>query len=357
MAESQGEKTEKPTPKKLKEAKEKGNVARSRDLNLAVSSLTATGVLVWLGPAVVERLASRVADALIGVERMAGRDLQPTDLTSLVLEQGALIGIVVGPIAIAAAAAGVATAAAQGGLHFAPQALRIDLSRLSPANGLKRLAPSQSWINMLKTIVTVAVLGAIALQIGKALALEGVRFPWMSTVGAAGYGWASATRLLWQAGIALLAIGGVDYGLQRWQLMQSLKMSVQDVRDEGRSNEGSPEIKARVRSVQRHMAKRRMLQATAHATVVITNPTHYAVALEYRREKNPAPVVVAKGRDLMALRIREIARKNGVPIIDNPPLARALHQDAELGDTIPSALFGAVAEVLGYLVRIKQLML
>lgn len=357
MAESQDEKTEKPTPKKLKDSREEGQVARSRDLNLAVSSLTATGMLVWFGPSVVQRLMARVAEGLTSIGRMAGRDLQAEDLTSLVLAHGALIGLLVGPIAIAAAAAGVLTAAAQGGLHFAPQALQVDLSRLSPIKGLKRLAPSQSWVDMLKTIVTVTVLGAIALRIGEALVVEGVRFPWMSTVGAAGYGWASVARLLWQGGFALLALGCADYGLQRWRFTKSLKMSRQEVRDEGRSSEGSPEIKARVRKVQRDMVRRRMLQATAQATVVITNPTHYAVALEYRREKNPAPVVVAKGRDLLAQRIREIARTNGVPIIENPPLARALHQGAEVGDTIPSALFGAVAEVLGYLIRIKQLML
>jgi flagellar biosynthesis protein FlhB len=134
-------------------------------------------------------------------------------------------------------------------------------------------------------------------------------------------------------------------------------MSQQEVRDEARASDGSPETKQRVRQVQAKMSRQQMLHNTAHATVVITNPTHYAIALEYRREKNPAPVIVAKGRDLVAQRIREIARQNAVPIIENPPLARALHAGTEVGDTIPAELFGAVAEVLGYLIRIKQLML
>jgi flagellar biosynthetic protein FlhB len=179
----------------------------------------------------------------------------------------------------------------------------------------------------------------------------------MSPVGAAGAGWENVARLLWQTGFALLVLGVGDYMVQRWRLTTSIKMSVQEVRDEGRAQEGSPETKQRARRVQRDMSRRQMLRDTAHATVVITNPTHYAVALEYRREKNPAPVVIAKGRDLMAQRIRDIARKNAVPIIENPPLARALHAGTEVGDTIPSELFGAVAEVLGYLIRIKQLML
>ena len=138
--------------------------------------------------------------------------------------------------------------------------------------------------------------------------------------------------------------------------MSSLKMTRQEVQEEARSDEGRPEVKARVRRVQREMARRRMLHATAHATVVITNPTHFAIALEYSREKSAAPVVVAKGRDLLAGKIREIARLNSVPIVENPPLARALYAGAEVGDTIPAPLFGAVAEVLAYLIRIRQLM-
>jgi flagellar biosynthetic protein FlhB len=134
-------------------------------------------------------------------------------------------------------------------------------------------------------------------------------------------------------------------------------MTRQEVRDEAKLNEGSPEIKARVRRVQREMSRRRMLQAVKTATVVVTNPTHFAVALEYRRSEMVAPRVVAKGQDHMAARIRALAREHGVPIVENVTLARALHKSAEIGDTIPAALFGAVAEVLAYLVRIKQLVL
>jgi len=179
----------------------------------------------------------------------------------------------------------------------------------------------------------------------------------MSTAGAAVHGWRSAVRLLWQCALALLALGAADYGVQRWRLMSSLRMSRREIRDEARANEGSPEIKARVRRIQRDMVRGRMLHATARATVVITNPTHVAVALEYRREKTIAPVVVAKGQELLAAKIREIARANSVPIVENPSLARALYHGTDVGDAIPAELFGAVAEVLAYLVRIRQLML
>ena len=193
-------------------------------------------------------------------------------------------------------------------------------------------------------------------QPGRDLAADAMRFPWMSPAGAAGFGWSRIVRLLWQVGTAWLVIGAVDYGVQYWRHFSELKMTKQEVRDEGKASEGSAEVKGRLRSIQRDMRRKRMLAATAKATVVVTNPTHYAVALEYKRERHSAPIVVAKGRNLLAQRIRAIARENGVPVIENPPLARALHSGAEVGDTIPAALFGAVAEMLAYLIRIKQLM-
>ena len=353
----QSDKTEKPTPKRLKASREEGQVARSKDLNLAFSSLTATAMLVWFGPTLVGRLREATAKQLSAVATIAKHDISSQELTNIVIANAALIGLVVGPIALAAAIAGVFAAGMQGGIRFTPKAMAPDITKLNPANGLKRLAPSQSWLDMIKTLITVVILGTLAYQIGKGLTTSSVRFPWMTPVGAAGEGWSSISRLLWQTGFAILFLSGADYALQRWRLMKTLKMSVQDVRDESKSNDGSPEMKARVRKVQREMSRNRMMADTAKATVVITNPTHYAVALKYDRDKHPAPIVVAKGKDELALRIREVARKHGVPIIENPPLARALHAGSEVGDAIPSGLFGAVAEVLGYLIRIKQLML
>ena len=155
----------------------------------------------------------------------------------------------------------------------------------------------------------------------------------------------------------LLALGAADFLVQRWRTASGLKMSKQEVKDEARSAEGSPELKARVRQVQREMSKRRMLKAVQTATVVVTNPTHYAVALHYDRASMVAPMVVAKGMDHMAAHIKELARKHGVPTVENVPLAQALYKGTEVGETIPGPLFGAVAEVLAYLVKLKQLVL
>jgi flagellar biosynthetic protein FlhB len=352
-----GEKTEQPTAKKLKDARERGQITRSRDLSMAAASLGATGMLVGFGPTIVSRLLNAVASGVGQLGHSPVQDLQPGDVTKLIIGGGSLLALVVGPIALVAAGSSVAAAVGQGGMNFATKALTIDWSRLSPAKGIKRLGFKQSGVETIKATVIVTVIGILAWKTGRELFADSARFPWMAPATAGQQGWAKLTRLLWQSGFVLAVVGGFDYGLQRWRLMSSLKMSKQEIKDEHRSNEGNPEIKARVRRVQRDMSRRRMLQATRKATVVITNPTHFAVALEYSREKSAAPIVVAKGQDLVAAKIREIAREHSVPIIENPPLARALFKGAEIGDTIPADLFGAVAEVLAYLVRIKQLML
>jgi flagellar biosynthetic protein FlhB len=258
---------------------------------------------------------------------------------------------------LAAAASSALTSLSATGFNVSAKALQFNWQRLSPKTGLQRLSPKRAGIDTLKAIITCAVLGAVAWRIGQSLAEDSVALSWVTPEAAAGRAWAVGSKLLWQAGFALLAIGAADYGIQRWRLRSSLKMTRQEVRDELRHSEANPEIKARVRRIQMEMVRKRMLQAVPRATVVLTNPTHFAVALEYRRDKAAAPIVVAKGRDLIAARIRDVAREHSVPIIENPPLARALYKECEVGETIPGALFGAVAEVLAYLIRIKQLVL
>jgi flagellar biosynthetic protein FlhB len=357
MADQYGEKTEKPSAKRLKDAREKGQVATSRDLSMALGSLAATGVLVAAGTYLVRQLAGNVASGLTQFASSPLREITPNDLMPLVTSGGTLIAITVGPIAIATAATGVLSSVVQTGFNASTDTLKINWQRLSPKTGFKRLAPSKAGVDTVKALIACAVLGFIAFRIARDLTADSTRLAWMTPANAADRGWAAGLRLFWQAGFALLALGAADYGIQRWRHFSSLKMTRQELRDEAKTNEANPEIRARVRRIQRDMVRKRMLLAVPRATVVLTNPTHYAVALEYRREKNAAPVVVAKGQDLIAARIREIARENGVPIVENPPLTRAIFKDCEIGDTIPGPLFGAVAEVLAYLIRIKQLVL
>jgi flagellar biosynthetic protein FlhB len=356
MAESTGERNLKPTAKRLREARRKGQVVRSRDLAAAAGLVAAIATLASLGSEVIVRLGTLISTNLAGLDRFAKAAVSGEDLAAMVLTNGGIFALAAGPVALAAASAGVAAAVLQGGFTFSTDALQPSLGRLNPANGLKRLKPSQSGIDTLKALVAAGVLGYIAWGVGTEFMLDAPGLMGAGTATTASRGWAALLKLLWRASAALVVLGAADYGIQRWRLMQSLMMTRQEVTEESRSDEGRPEVKARVRRVQRDMARRRMLHATATATVVITNPTHFAIALQYDREKTAAPIVVAKGKDLLAGRIREIARLNSVPIVENPPLARALYAGAEVGETIPGPLFGAVAEVLAYLIRIRQLM-
>jgi flagellar biosynthetic protein FlhB len=357
MADSSSEKNQKPTGKRLNDARRKGQVARSHDLASAAGLAGATAALAAWGGTLVWQLRLGIVQTLGHLDAVAHDTPGSADLAGLVLSNGQVMAKAAGPVAIAAAVAGLSAFLAQGGLVLSTTSLQPSLGRLSPMNGLRRLAPSKAGLDTLRTIIVASVMGVLTWRIGRELAFDAPRLVRVGLVASSGEAWRLILRLLWQACGTLLALGAVDYGLQRWRLTKSLMMTRQEVQDEVRNNEGRPEVKARIRRIQRDMARRRMLQATARATVVITNPTHFAVALEYRRDKSPAPIVVAKGQDLVAARIREVARLNNVPIIENPRLARALFAETEIGDVIPAPLFGAVAEVLAYLIRIRQLMM
>jgi flagellar biosynthesis protein FlhB len=357
MAGNQGDRTEKPTARRLREARKKGQVARSRDLGQAVSLAAALGVLAWYGPALMSGLGTSVRQGIARMGVSPTRDLTAEALSPLVLDSLRAIAVLVGPVACAVAVAVVAAHALQGGWVFATESLQPNWSRLSPANNLKRLGPSMGGMELVKMAVAVSILAyltylvtAHAVQTGGALAR-------LAPLEAARAGWADALRLLRLATVALVAVGAADYVLQRWRLMKTLKMTRQEVKDDFRLTEGNPEIKARVRRIQATMARKRMLSAVPRATVVVTNPTHYAVALEYRRGAMAAPRVLAKGRGFMAQRIKAVAREHGVPTVENVPLAQALFKSVEVGELIPPALFEAVAEVLAYLIRLKQLAL
>jgi flagellar biosynthetic protein FlhB len=260
----------------------------------------------------------------------------------------------VGPLALAAATATILAATAQGGWNVAPEALKPNWGRLSPANGIRRLAFQRAGFDLLKMLAAVAVLTWLAVRAIVAVVDMSVGLGRIDPVQAASIGWVEAERLLRRAALGLGIIAGGDYLLQHWRIEKSLRMTKQEVRDDLRLLEGNPEIKGRIRRMQRDVLRRRMLAAVPKATVVITNPTHYAVALLYERQIMAAPQVVAKGQNLVAARIREVAREHGVPVVENVPLAQALFRGAEVGDTIPAGLFGAVAEVLAYLIRLGQ---
>jgi flagellar biosynthetic protein FlhB len=351
------DRTEKPTGKRIQDARKKGQMARSRDLAVAAASVAVSIALARLGGALLSGLGDRLASDLSHLGDAPMRRVTEGELTALVLSGGWLIGVLVGPIAIAAMIAGVAMQTAQGGFNFAPEALHLDFNKLNPANGFRRLGIKQSGLDTLKTMLSVAMIAWISWLIVDAVMQEGLGLAWMAPADAARAGWLHAETLLWRVawGLGALAVG--DYLLQKYRFTESLKMTKQEVKDEAKNNEGNPEVKGRIRRIQREMARRRMIGDVKRATVVVTNPTHFAVALEYRRGEMAAPKVLAKGADHIAAQIREQARLHGVPMVENKPLAQALFKTAEVGETIPADLFSAVAEVLAQLIRLKQLVM
>ncbi len=352
-----GERTEKPTFKRLRDARRKGQIPRSRDLALAASSLATTFALVQLAGQGVVQLARILTTALEHFGDRPGSTISQGDVAAITVQQLMSLTMLAGPIALAASAGAVGAYALQGGLVLTAEGLKPQWSRLSPATGLKKLGFQHSGLDTIKTLVTATVLGYLCWITVRAAMDESPALAWLPPGQTAVAVGGQIEALLMRVGWALVVLGAADYALQRYRSRSQLMMTKQEVRDEARSSEGSAEVKGRVRQIQREMARRRMLNDVSRATVVITNPTHVAVALEYRRGEMHAPKVLAKGLDQIALRIKERAKDHGIPMVENRTLARALHASAEVGQTIPSDLFAAVAEVLAQLIRLKQLWL
>lgn len=353
---SDSNRTEQPTQRRRNEAKRRGQVARSRDLNDAFQLGAALMVLTYWGPSMVAGLGRVMA---LGMTRLGEARQQPItngEVANLALQGIGQLAWLVAPLALGAVVATAASTQAQGGFNIATEALTIDFKRLNPANGFKRLLPSQAGINLLKTLFAASIVGVVAWLTVRNVVLDAPHYALLAPQASGATGWEHVFLFLKRASITLVALAAADFALQKYRMTQSLKMTKQEVKDDMKMAEGNPQIKARVRRVQREMVRRRMLAAVPKATVIVTNPTHFAVALRYQRGQ-AAPEVVAKGADALALKIRTIAREHGVPIVENPPLARAIYKQVEVGEFIPGDLFEAVAEMLAYLIRLKQLAL
>ena len=341
------DRTEDATPKRLQKAREEGRIPVSRELVGFAGLAGVTLAVVYMAPATVAGLGRSLSVFLshLDTPNLAG----PAGLS--LAGEALLRGIA--PFALAALLAGVASVLAQTAFLLRPSALHPDFSRLSPAAGLKRLFGAEGAIEAIKSIAKLAVMGwAVWLAIGGALpTLMALPFqdPRQLLQRAAG----PVTRVLFVVLAVQAAVALLDVLWSRLQFSRQMRMSRQDIVDEQREADGDPKIKARIRQIRQARARRRMLAAVPKATVVITNPTHYAVALTYDRAKNAAPRVVAKGVDSMAARIREVATANRVPLVANPPLARVLHL-VELDTEIPAEHFKAVAEIIAYVFRLNR---
>ncbi len=342
------DRTEPATPKRRQEARRKGQVAKSREISSAVVLLGSVLVLVLMGEWMVRHLLVLESDL---IRRSGALHLTPEALLDLGSYTTGRLVLILAPIMGLLVVLVVGSNLAQVGLLFSWEALSPRLSRLNPVEGLRRILSMGALVELLKAFIKLAIVGAVAWLTVRSEwdeffpLVEGE--PW--SVGA--HMGRAIVKLGARTGMVLLALAALDYLYQRWEYERGLRMTKEEIKEEFKQQEGDPKVKGRIRQRQREMARRRMIAAVAEADVVITNPQHLAVALHYEQGSMSAPVVVAKGADYLALRIRQEARRHGVPVVEDRPLALALYRGVDVGDQIPVNLYKAVAEVLAYVYR------
>jgi flagellar biosynthetic protein FlhB len=353
MAENENgqDKTEDPTDKRKRDAREKGEIARSKELNTVVTMIVGAAGLLTCGGSIAEMLMQLMRDNFtipreaLMEDRTMGLMLMASGKVALIALQPLLVALMVaafiGPVSL-------------GGWLFAAGSMAPKFSRMNPAAGLKRMVSVKALIELVKSLakfLIVLVVAMVVLNKDKADLLAIAHEPLeMAIVHSLQLvGWST----LWMA-FGLVIIAAVDVPVQLWEAHKKLLMTKQEVRDEHKDNEGRPEVKQRIRQLQREMSQRRMMAAIPEADVIITNPTHYAVALKYDAEKGGAPMLLAKGSDFLALKIREIGAQHQILLLESPALARSIYYSTEIEQEIPAGLYLAVAQVLAYVYQIRQ---
>ena len=343
------QKTEEPTPKKISDARERGNVARSMEVNTWLMLLAGTLIIAFIAPGLMRDIRSI---ALVFVERPHEYSTEMGNLTGLLRKTVSAIGGALVLPAIFMIVAALATGLIQNGLVFSPKAMTPKLEKVSPIGGAKRLFAVRQLVEFFKGMLKIAVVGTVA------IVLLTPEFRRIDTIPS--YELPQVLDILHELVIRLMiyvlgvlaVITFVDIIFQRAQHRKKLRMTKQEVKDEIKQAEGDPHVKGRLRQIRMDRARQRMMQAVPDADVVVTNPTHYAVALRYRQEETEAPVLVAKGQDLIAQKIREVAKEHDIPIVENRALALALFESVEIDQEVPTEHYRAVAEIISYVWRL-----
>jgi flagellar biosynthetic protein FlhB len=352
MADDQdkSQQTEEPTAKRLEQARENGDVVKSPEVTTFILLGGGTLAVAMFGKYTAMSLARTLTLFIQQPDAMSVDGPGLAAMLRLLLPQ---VALALGPFFAVMIAAGLAGHLLQSRPSFSFDKIVPDFSKVSPMAGFKRLFGAEGWMNLLKGLAKIAVVGvAIWTQLWPERGgLEAILNQTTVTV------MHDMTRLLFKVLMAALSalavIAGLDYFWQRMRFLSRNRMSKQEIKEEYRQNEGDPTIKAKIRQLRHDRARKRMMAAVPKATVVIMNPTHFAVALKYESGKTAAPICVAKGVDALALRIRAVAEENDVPVVENAPLARALHAAIEIDDPVPPEHFKAVAQVIGYVLRLQ----
>ncbi|MFI5303799.1 MAG: flagellar biosynthesis protein FlhB [Nitrospiria bacterium] len=350
MPDDHQERTERGTQKRRDDARKKGKSPRSREITTAAIMLASALFLVFSSEFLIARLKE------IMILFWSGTIATPmtSETFSQVMNSAVMASLtIIGPTMLFFGLVGVISMIGQSGLVLTEAPLSPDWSRVNPLTGFKRIVSFQSSAELLKGIVKLAIVAWVSYRliqkdiptIIEAVDSDPDRLLMMTVT--------FATRIILWVGIAMAFLGAVDYLFQIWNFERSIRMTRQEIKEEGKQTDGNPLIRSRIRNIQRALTKKRMMTDVPKADVIITNPTHLAVALKYRSETMAAPIVVAKGAGLIAEKIREIARKNQIPILENKPLARSLFSGVEIGSPIPSDLYKAVAEILAYVYKLR----
>jgi len=351
MAEDNNEaasRTEEPTPRKLEQAREKGDVAKTPELPQLASLAASAAVLAIAGGWICRNLAMELLPFLshpqsIEIDGRAGMDVARYAL------KAALPAVLL--MLLSAGLAGAAGHLVQTGLMFSPDKMKPDFSKLSPLQGLKRIFGLDGLIQFAKSILKVIITGVLAWWVLKPHLSQMAQLAMLDVSAILPLLADLLRRLVFAVIGLLLVITAGDWFVQKQRFMTRMRMSKEELKEEFKNTEGDPHVKARQKQIRAERARRRMMQAVPKATVVVMNPTHYAVALKYVQGEDDAPLCVAKGLDAIALKIREVAQEHRVPVIEDPPLARALYAAVEIDDVIPPAHYEAVAKIIGFILR------
>lgn len=351
--EDASQKTEDPTPRRLEDALKKGQVINSREVTNFLMLLTLTVLVIWMLPGQLKE-TTLLLRSLIEFSGQIPVDMQNDgmrDLAVALLQKLAVIFLA--PISVLMLISVVSSFLQTGQFIFTYEPLSPDLSKISLLRGIKRLFSLRSIVEFLKGLLKIIVVGTVFYL---AISPELRKLKQMhdnSVMGILSFVYDQVGYMLIAVCIITFFVAVLDYMYQRYEYLQRLRMSKFEIKEELKQSEGSPEVRSKLRQLRMERAKKRMMSEVPTADVVITNPTHFAVALKYDMETMPAPVVVAKGADIVAMRIRDLAREHHVPVISNPPLARALHETCALEDEVPTKYYQAVAEIINYVFRLK----
>jgi flagellar biosynthetic protein FliR/FlhB len=346
-----GEKTEDATPKKKNDSKKKGQVAKSKELSSTITLLTVTLVMIMLGAYALDSLKG-ILTLFLG--NYLNLELNEYTFKNVLLVSIIRFGLIILPLVVPILIMGIVASLIQSGFIFTGEPLKPDIKKLNPISGFKKIFSTRSLVDLVRNLAIVSAIVYVAynfimdnyldIMVYGSLKIEAVLVVFGKLV----------LEIFWKIALVMLVISIVDFAYQKFKHNKELKMSVQEIKEEYKQQEGDPQIKSKIRQKQREIASSRMMESVPDATVVITNPTHLAIAIKYEKGSDGAPIIVAKGADNVAIKIKEVAKENDIPIIENKPLARLIFNKLDIGSEIPADMYEAVAEILAVVYKLKK---